>query len=169
MKAIEYFRYHSLAPWTSININAMFYGSRANLTDDSRLVFQYFSDNGYITGQFVDECILESIAFYENKPPSFPNYRFDHNAANIACDPNFDTSNDMDIVLDKGRNTHFRRCLYGQNLFEIQLEYVKQFWDAYPDVRKVFRTRFNENHEATGELIKYNGKAFIFSARVVKV
>lgn len=80
----------------------------------------------------------------------------DHLAANIACDYNHDTSGELDIVLNKGRNTHFRRCLYGKSMHEIQIEYLMQFWDAYSDNRKIFRTRFLENHEATGELVKYN-------------
>ena len=38
---------------------------------------------------------------------------------------------------------------------EIELDYVMQFWEAYPENRKAFRARFMQAHEATGELIKY--------------
>lgn len=47
------------------------------------------------------------------------------------------------------------------NMHNIQLEYAKQFWEAYPDVRKIFMAQFNENHEFSGELIKYNDEDFI--------
>lgn len=35
------------------------------------------------------------------------------------------------------------------------MDYVKQFWAAYPENRKFFRTHFSEAHELTGELVKY--------------
>jgi len=38
-------------------------------------------------------------------------------------------------------------------LHEYQIEYVKQFWEAYPENRKFFRTHFSEAHEILGELV----------------
>lgn len=40
------------------------------------------------------------------------------------------------------------------------MNYLKQFWSAYPDNRKFFRTHFSEAHELTGELIKYVDEDF---------
>lgn len=41
-----------------------------------------------------------------------------------------------------------------------QFEYVKQFWKAYPENRKFFRTHFSEAHDISGELIQYADEDF---------
>ena len=46
-------------------------------------------------------------------------------------------------------------------MHEIQLDYIMQFWDAYPDNRKAFRARFEDTHEATSEVIKYSDQDFV--------
>lgn len=40
------------------------------------------------------------------------------------------------------------------------MDYLKQFWAAYPSNRKFFRTHFSEAHELTGELIQYMDEDF---------
>jgi phosphoglycerol transferase MdoB-like AlkP superfamily enzyme len=45
--------------------------------------------------------------------------------------------------------------LYGKNIHNYLLDYTTQFWEAYPDNRKIFRTHFSEAHELSGELIGY--------------
>lgn len=40
-------------------------------------------------------------------------------------------------------------------MHEIQIDYLTQFWNAYPKNRKFFRTHFSEAHELMGELVKY--------------
>ena len=157
----EYFRYHSKVTFTHPNCAAMYCGVDDAKYNDTNNVFKYFSENGYITGYFADCCQPETMDFEDIKNNGVPYYKYDHYAVNIACDFNHDTGSEIQIVLNKGRNTHFRRCLYGMSIHDIQLEYVKQFWDKYNDTRKVFRTVFNENHEATGELIKYNDNGYV--------
>ena len=163
----EYFRYHSKAHWTNPNLISMYYGEQGELYNESSNAFKIFSDNGYITGYFADLCEAESLDFGNIKNFGKPFYSYDHFAISLSWDYNHDTSSDdytstdLEIVLSKGRNTHFRRCLYGKSMHQIQLEYIKQFWDKYNDTRKVFRTVFNNNHEATGELIKYNDNDFV--------
>ena len=52
----EFFRFHSVARNTPKNNNAMFFGfNDVYNTNTSESVFKYFSENGYITGAFVDE------------------------------------------------------------------------------------------------------------------
>lgn len=34
-------------------------------------------------------------------------------------------------------------------------EYINQFWEAYPENRKLFRTHFSNAHEHLGELVTY--------------
>lgn len=55
MKAFEFFRYHSVAPYTSPNINAIFYGTSGDLIDEKSYSFRTFKENGYIIGSFADE------------------------------------------------------------------------------------------------------------------
>ena len=163
----EYFRYHAKAHWTNPNLISMYYGEQGELYNESSNVFQIFSENGYMTGYFADLWEAESLDFGNTNNFGKPFYSYDHFAIGLSCDFHHDTSSDnyvstdLEIILSKGRNTHFRRCLYGKSMHQIQLEYVKQFWDKYNDTRKIFRTVFNNNHEATGELIKYNDNDFV--------
>ena len=155
MNAYEYFRLHSKASNTAPNINALFYGTSQQLQDEKEYVFRYFKDNGYIIGSFSDEWQIDVLDINETLNYSEPFTRFDHLSSSLPCDQNYDSSGDFDIVLNKGRNTHYRRWMYGKSMHEIQLDYIMQFWDSYPDNRKAFRARFMESHEATGELVKY--------------
>ena len=125
------------------------------VVDNKEDVLFKFRENGYITGSFSDEWKMEMVDVNENTAFSASAPIYDHYAASLAWDSNYDTSGNMDIVLNKGRNSPFRRWMYGQSMYEIQLNYVMQFWDAYSDNRKIFKTRSTESHEATGELVKY--------------
>ena len=155
MNAYEYFRVHSKVTYTAPNINSIFYGMPKHLLNEKEYVFNHFKENGYIIGSFSDEWQIDVLDINETMDYSEPFTRFDHLSSSLPCDQNYDSSGDFDIVLDKGRNTHFRRWMYGKSMHEIQLDYVMQFWNAYPENRKAFRTRFMEAHEASSELIKY--------------
>ena len=163
----EYFRYHAKAHWTNPNLISMYYGEQGELYNESTNVFKYYSDNGYITGMFADLCEAESVDFGPSYDLNQPFHRWDHFAGSISCDYNHDaptenySSTDLEIILSKGRNAPFRRCLYGKSMHEIEINYVKQFWDKYNDTRKVFRTVFQLNHETTGDLIKYSDNDFV--------
>jgi hypothetical protein len=65
---------------------------------------------------------------------------WDHENVAIACDVNFEDLQDMDNMYDifEGRNSALKRCIYGYQIHQLHFEYTKQFWDAYPDVRKFF-------------------------------
>lgn len=60
----------------------------------------------------------------------------------------------------QGKGSAIRHCLYGSDMHNIQINYLKEFWAAYPENRKFFRTHFSEAHEVTGELIKYLDEDF---------
>lgn len=143
---------------TSLNVNAMYYGLNSQLSTEAGYVFHDFKNNGYVIGSFANECQFDAMGQDDNFTYSEPFVQFDNYGGSYACDMNYDSALQMDIVLDKGRNSVFRRCMYGQDIHNIQLEYIKQFWDKYQGNRKAFRSKFNENHEATGELIGYNDK-----------
>ena len=55
----------------------------------------------------------------------------------------------------KGRGSVPKHCLYGKAMHNIIFDYAKQFWEAYPENRKFFRTHFSDAHEQSGELISY--------------
>lgn len=59
------------------------------------------------------------------------------------------------LTVFQGKNSAIRHCLYGQDMHNIQFEYINKFWEAYPNNRKFFRTDFTDAHEVTGELIQY--------------
>jgi hypothetical protein len=161
-QAFQYFRYHSVRFNTYKNNHAMYFGVMGNFEDDTKNVFQYFSDNGFVTALARDQCEMESI-----DPPgditgqSAPMYRWDHYAATIGCDANFDKMSNKHIDWTHGRNSVLRHCIYGQEMHDIALDYISQFWKAYPDVNKFMRIHLSDAHENTGELIKYADDSFV--------
>lgn len=88
-------------------------------------------------------------------------YSFDHYGSALTCDPNFDYETIQHIEFMKGRSSLINRCMYGKGIEEIELEYLTQFWEKYPDVRKFFRTSFQHAHEPMGDLIKYLDNTFV--------
>ena len=134
----------------------MYYGLNGQLNVESGYVFHDFKCNGYVIGSFANECQFDAMNQDDNFEYVEPFVQFDNYGCSFACDMNYDSTLQMDIVLDKGRNSQYKRCMYGQEMHRVQLDYIKQFWDSYQGNRKAFRSKFNENHEATGELIKYN-------------
>ena len=130
----------------------MYFGQVGPLSDTSTSVFDSYSKNGYITGFFKDSWESHSNAI-KSENPSF--HRWDHMGGGIAWDKNYDDEDFTSLSVFTGKNSAIRRWLYGKNMHEIQLDYLKQFWAAYPNNRKFFRTHFSEGHELLGELIKY--------------
>ena len=46
-----------------------------------------------------------------------------------------------------------KKCLFGKDLSEYSLEYLKTFWNVYKNQNKLFLYHSIEGHEPTGELI----------------
>lgn len=153
LASFEFFRYQTTSKTTVKSNNSMYYGDNAEKNlDETKDVFRFFSENGYITGMFKGGCDMTSVRYEDiGERPEF--YSYDHYGSSFSCDKNYDIGNNHNLALSKGRNSHFRRCIYGRDMHDIQLEYVTQFWGAYPDNRKMFRTHLSYAHETTGELI----------------
>ena len=45
--------------------------------------------------------------------------------------------------------------MYSEDMHNLILDYANQFWEAYPENRKFFRTHISDAHEHFGELVKY--------------
>ena len=159
-EVFEYFRYHSIETNTLRNMNALYYGQDEYLKTESKNIYQYFSKNGYITGIFIQEWWMMQTLFDPNMTYSEPFYHFDHQPGSLFCDSNFDRTWAGTQCFGDGRNSPFLRWLYGQSTGDIVLNYTTQFWEKYPDVRKFFAASFDEAHEFSGDLIKYNDKSF---------
>lgn len=156
IELFQFFRYHSVYYNTHFNNDAIWYGQIGAVSDMSENVFDSFSRNGYITGWFEDGCETAVNDFTDETQTM---HHWDHMASGIGCDQNFDQLYFFNSTISKidpqGRRSTFRHCLYGQTYHNMILDYAKQFWEAYPDNRKFFRTHFSDAHEVLGELIKY--------------
>ena len=148
----QYFRYYSVFYNTLYTNDAMYFGEVGPLTDTNNDIFDSYSQNGYITGFFKDSWEAHSNSI-KTLNPSF--HRWTHMGGGITWDKNYDNDDFTSLTIFHGKSSSVRRWLYGKNIHEIQLEYLKQFWASYPENRKFFRTHFSEAHELLGELIKY--------------
>ena len=54
-QAYQFFRYHSVKDNTYLNNHALYYGTMGDFENDTNNVFQFFSDNGFITGLIRDQ------------------------------------------------------------------------------------------------------------------
>ena len=155
---MQFFKYINFASATIPNILPMFYGVNHNLRTGIHLI-KYLQENGYITGQTTDLCSKELGELYiSNKHDEKDNFtfiEFDHENLAMFCDPNYYNSLGSHGLLLNGPYSLIRRCLYGKDIFDYQIDYAKQFWEAYPDNRKYFRLGINLGHESSFELIKY--------------
>jgi len=150
--AYQYFRYHSVYYNTLYSNDAMYFGEVEDVDDTSGNVFDSYARNGYVTGFFKDSCETNSNSIHDTDPHM---HKWDHFGGEISCDSNYDDADFTSLSVFSGKGSAIRHCLYGQNMHNIQIDYLKQFWKGYPDNRKIFRTHFSEAHELVGELVKY--------------
>jgi hypothetical protein len=155
IKTYQFFRYHTSYFNTLYANGGLYYGDVSHVEDTSTNVFNSYSENGYITGFFKDSWETVSVSIKDTDPHT---HKWDHFGGEISCDFNYDTTTYKSLTVFEGKASAIRHCLYSQNMHEIQMEYLKQFWAAYPENRKFFRTHFSEPHELTGELVQYMDK-----------
>ena len=148
----QYFRYHSAYYNTLYSNDGMYLGEVGPLNDTTQNVFDSYSQNGYITGFFKDSWEAHSYSIKAENPTL---HRWDHMGGGVTWDKNFDNDDFTSLTIFRGKSSSARRWLYGKNIHETQIDYLKQFWAAYPENRKLFRTHFSESHELMGELVKY--------------
>ena len=152
--AFQFFKFHALGSYTHINAQPMFYGNA--MSSNSGIDFaKYAKENGYITGQSNDHCA--HTLYNDEKQYGTKNVEavfWDHENFALFCDPNY-YDKKFSSSYNRGPSSFTKRILYGKNAFEYELEYLKQFWVAYKDNKKLFRMAFMDAHEDTQEVIKY--------------
>jgi len=148
----QFFRYHSSYYNTLYSNAAMYYGQVEHVDDTSKNAFDSYAKNGYMTGFFKDSCETNAVSIHDLEPHT---HRWDHFGGEVTCDYNYDNTDFKSLSIFSGKGSAIRHCLYGKNMHEYQMDYIKQFWAAYPENRKFFRTHFSEAHELTGELVQY--------------
>ena len=154
IEVLQFMRFHSAYYNTLRTNNGLYYGQVDFLQDDSTNVFDSFSRNGYMTGFFKDACQTHANLFSPNK--TFTLHRWDHRGGIISCDNNYSSKGRIpQLKYFSGKDSSLRRCLYGQEYHDVQFDYATQFWEAYPNNRKFFRTHFSDNHEFLGILVHY--------------
>ena len=150
----EFFKFHSLGFYTHINIQPMFYGNSKKSNSGIEFI-KYAKENGYITGHTYEHC---SHALYNDEKnigsKNVKSYFWDHENIAMFCDPNY-YDKKFASAYNRGPSSFLKRIFYGKQPIEYELEYFKQFWEKYNDVKKVFRLSFMMAHEDTGEVIKY--------------
>lgn len=148
----QFFRYQSIYFNTANSNSGLYYGVTREVDDAGSNIMEEYSKNGYITAFAPDTCNYEFANFYSSKVENL--HRYDHYGGTIACEPNYSIyDGNSKITWFKGPSSEIRRCMYGDTLHNVLINYVKEFWKAYPDNRKFVRTHFGEGHEKTGELL----------------
>ena len=150
----EFFKFHSLGAYTHINIQPMFYGNSMKSNKGIEFI-KYGKKNGFITGQSYDHC---AHALYNDEKNLGSKYvkseLWDHENIAMFCDPNY-YDKKFSSAYNRGPSSFFKRILYNKLTIEYQIEYLKQFWDKYFDMKKIFRLGIMMGHEDSGEVIKY--------------
>lgn len=83
-QAYQFFRYHNIKDNTYYNNHALYYGIMGDFTNDTNNVFQYFSQNGFVTGLIRDQCEMDSIESKTREVQEPLMYRWDHYAAGFG-------------------------------------------------------------------------------------
>ena len=78
----------------------------------------------------------------------------DHEGIAINCDPHYYDYKEG-LGPWQGPFSGFRRCVYQRDAFEYAMDYVKDFWRAYPSENKAFMVNFLDMHEGTHEVVNH--------------
>jgi hypothetical protein len=149
----QFLKYHSLNYYTYANMIPGYFG--VHKFDGKGKYFLYDAkESGYITGQSYDVCERETWDLEMAFKPYLNFTNYDHEFNGFYCDPVFSDPEKPYGAL-KGAYSVVRKCMYGKDAGEHQIEYTKQFFDTYKDQPKFFRLGFLDAHEGTAEVIKY--------------
>ena len=163
--SFQFFKYHNFNGYTIGNIFPLFYGNEKDSHKGISLV-KLLNEKGFITGATHNSCNKEIYDWnYVDKNITLSHY--DHENVAMFCDPNFEDKNDKWSIV-KGKNSMLRKCFYGKDSFNYNLEYILQFLEAYKNERKYARISLGDGHESTTEVIKYiDNSLFLFIQKIL--
>lgn len=143
----EYFKYHSLVPWTEPNLKAAYYGTK--IEGNGVHFCKYFKENGYILGRINAFCEKETV-FNDKNTSFFDHGEWDHEGLSLACMKTF-----YDNFFNLRLTSILRKCSFGKDINEHSIEYLKKFWLTYLSENKLFLFQTLDGHEPTGEVLGY--------------
>ncbi|KAK5581021.1 hypothetical protein RB653_001048 [Dictyostelium firmibasis] len=175
-KVFQFFRYHSLKPFTDPNTIAMYTGYNSLNYDtqdknnglqpsttkkpfnweDNPMFFQSFRNDSYVTSWIYGLCEDWFQAYLKvDKPEN----SIDHELVLPFCSPlAFPLERPFGIF--EGPYSIRRRCLGNKHIHDKIFDYINQFWDNYYDVGKIVTATFMDAHEGTMEVIGIADKQF---------
>ena len=141
----QYLKYNSINTFTAPNLIASYYGGKFN--GNGTHFGNLFKNNGFIVGRANNFCEKE-IVINEGKNQSFNHCIWDHENLSIGCIKSLYYGHFLERT-----TSMIKKCLFGKDLSEYSLEYLKTFWNVYKNQNKMFLYQSIEGHEPTGELI----------------
>jgi len=154
-EAFQFLKYHILGGNTRSNMIPGNFGVNEGGPVYGNHFVEEFKQKGFIAGNAMDYCSREVFESYSEKEKSYLGFSsFDHEFASLYCDPNFGDLSTGGFFLN-GPYGIRKHCLYSKPTYEYMFEYMKQFWETYPNEAKMFRFGSMQAHEPTGEVIKY--------------
>jgi len=150
----QFLKFHGVGTWTNVNMIPAMFGTAYDKSVKSTYYLKYFKDAGYITGSAGTMCSRELIDL-DNSMRHFEWASYDHELYSFFCDPNF-TPVDNPFPILNGPYSIRKKCLYGRSTAEWAVDYSKQFFEAYKDYPKLYRIDIIDQHEGTGEVVKYD-------------
>lgn len=159
-KMHQFFKYHSIGPYTLANMYPMFYGIPRPKTvipyaEEKKSFIHQYKNNGFITGRALSHCALSALNTYSDEKyyNQVDEEPFDHTGLGWACEVNArpHTLNEATT----GPTSLLRRCVYGKDLSEYVIDYGKKFWKTYKNQKKFLWLDFLDFHDFTFSQGKY--------------
>ena len=112
---------------TSGNLGPLMFGQKKIPVDQRPpSFFHSFSEQGYVTGFVNSKCEgLQCEGMRVEDGATTSHYSFDHESIAMFCDKNYDSDEDDQFDNVKGHYSIFRRCLYGLEAHNHELEYMR--------------------------------------------
>jgi len=158
-ESFSFLKYHGVGMYTGVNMVPTFFGV---FNDDysGYYYLNYYKKRGFITGQSTACCNREVFDIEHGAIEKMTWETYDHELISAFCDNNASPYNNQYSIL-LGANSIRKRCLYGKNVYEYSLEYLRQFFQAYKSESKIFRLSLEDAHEGSNEVMKYSDQRLV--------
>ncbi len=121
----------------------------------SHYFLDFYKKRGFINGQALTSCNREVFDIARGQIENMLWETYDHELISPFCDINAASEKNAYSIL-VGSNSIRKRCLYGKNIYEYSLDYLRQFFEVYKNENKLFRLGLFDGHEGSNEVIKYS-------------